>query len=262
MLRALIFDLDGTLIDTAAAHRAAFNAAFREFGLPWFWDDVSYLHLSAIAGDRERMGAYWQHLDPARAGTEYAHNVLAHLQAVKTRIYDSYLEGGRLPLRTGVLRLLREASAQGLRLAVTTDSAPAHVDALLEGAIGSDWRERFACVADAASVPGRKPDPAVYREVLEALGVAAADCLAFEDCDTGLAAARAVGISTVITSTACTVHHVFDDALRVLPHLGDPGRLLPMTMPGMMRPWVDVPALRQWHQRGELAGRARQSSAA
>jgi beta-phosphoglucomutase-like phosphatase (HAD superfamily) len=262
MLRALIFDLDGTLIDTAAAHRAAFNAAFREFGLPWFWDDVSYRRLSGIAGDRERMAAYWHYLDPARAGTEYAHNVLAHLQAVKTRIYDAYLEGGRLPLRTGMLRMLCEASGLGLRLAVTSDSAPAHVDALMGGAIGSDWRERFACVADAASVPMRKPDPAAYREVLDTLGIAAGECLAFEDCANGLAAARAAGISTIVTTTACTVTQNFDAALRVLPHLGDPGRLLPMTMPGMMRPWVDVPALRQWHQRGELAGRSKLPSEA
>lgn len=55
-LRALIFDVDGTLADTElAGHRVAFNGAFAEAGLPWFWDQDRYDELLQVAGGKERM---------------------------------------------------------------------------------------------------------------------------------------------------------------------------------------------------------------
>ena len=54
-LQALIFDVDGTLADTEAAHLAAFNQAFAEEGLDWHWDITLYTELLEISGGKERM---------------------------------------------------------------------------------------------------------------------------------------------------------------------------------------------------------------
>ena len=55
MLKALIFDVDGTLADTEAAHRAAFNEAFAQEGMDWHWDLPLYTQLLQVSGGKERM---------------------------------------------------------------------------------------------------------------------------------------------------------------------------------------------------------------
>jgi beta-phosphoglucomutase-like phosphatase (HAD superfamily) len=60
MLKALIFDVDGTLAETEMAHLAAFNHAFVEVGLDWRWDVPLYNRLLAVSGGKERIKAYWR----------------------------------------------------------------------------------------------------------------------------------------------------------------------------------------------------------
>ncbi len=56
-LRALIFDVDGTLAETEEAHRAAFNATFRAWGLGWHWSQADYRELLKTTGGKERVRA-------------------------------------------------------------------------------------------------------------------------------------------------------------------------------------------------------------
>ena len=59
MLKALIFDVDGTLADTEHAHMDAFNQAFAAEGLDWHWDEALYTRLLEVSGGKERMLAFW-----------------------------------------------------------------------------------------------------------------------------------------------------------------------------------------------------------
>jgi HAD superfamily hydrolase (TIGR01509 family) len=241
MLSALIFDVDGTLADTEEAHRAAFNAAFRETGLGWHWSPAVYAGLLDVTGGRERIRHYWQQVDSLGAAAPDADATVAALHARKTRHYDALAGGGQLPLRPGVLRLIREAQAARLPLAIATTTTPANIDALLRVPLGRDWRDLFGAVCDAGSAVAKKPAPDVYRCALAALGVEAQDCLAFEDSANGLQAARAAGIPTIVTPTAYTRGHCFDGALLLLAHLDDPNH-----------PVVDLAALRRWHAGAQL----------
>ena len=65
-LKALIFDVDGTIAETEEAHRAAFNVAFAEFGLPWHWDRVKYRELLKVGGSVERRASRAQYHQPSR----------------------------------------------------------------------------------------------------------------------------------------------------------------------------------------------------
>ena len=78
MLKALIFDVDGTLADTEMAHLAAFNHAFAEMGLDWQWDVPLYTRLLAVSGGKERIKAYWQ----TRAQVQEWGQVRVHLLAL------------------------------------------------------------------------------------------------------------------------------------------------------------------------------------
>ena len=248
MLNALIFDVDGTLADTETVHRQAFNAAFAQAGLDWVWDAPLYTQLLRVAGGKERIAHYWEQVDPNRATHGTAAATIDRIHAIKTREYAQRVTGGQLALRPGMLRLIREAHAAGMPLAIATTTTPANVEALLSTPLGADWRRYFTAVCDAATPGRKKPAPDVYLAALAALEVPAAECLAFEDSDNGLRAATAAGIPTLITPTAYTAMQDFDGALLVLPHLGDPATPMAQRLHGTDQRWADLAALRRWHE--------------
>jgi len=215
MPAALIFDVDGTLADTEEAHRLAFNAAFRDAGLPWHWDRPLYTRLLAVAGGKERLRHFARTADPALP----IDSRIDRLHAGKTHHYERLAGAGRLPLRPGVLRLLQQARAARLPLAIATTTTPVNLDALLRAPLGDGWRDWFAAICDGATPGRKKPAPDVYHAVLHKLGVDGAACLAFEDSEHGFWAARAAGIPTVVTPTAYTAGHDFSGAWMVLDGL-------------------------------------------
>lgn len=248
MLKALIFDVDGTLADTETAHREAFNAAFERCGLDWHWDQDLYTDLLRVTGGKERIAHYWQTVDPEYANARGTPERINQMHAVKTQEYEQRVGGGRLPLRPGVQRLIREAHACGMPMAIATTTTPANVDALLSTPLGPAWREYFVAVCDASTPGEKKPSPDIYLSALAALNLPPADCLAFEDSENGLRAARAAGIPALITTTAFTAKHDFTGAMWIMPHLGDPAMPLPARLPGGGQRWVDLAALRHWHE--------------
>ena len=248
MLQALIFDVDGTLADTEGAHRAAFNAAFAQVGLNWHWNEALYTRLLNVAGGKERIAHFWHMVDPVEARSHHAKSLTARIHAIKTRLYAEQVGGGKLALRPGVQRLIREAHAAGMPMAIATTTTPANVGALLRTPFGADWQTLFVAVCDGASTAPKKPAPDVYHAALRGLGLPSYACIAFEDSENGLRAASAAGIPTVITPTAYTALHSFGEALLVLPHLGDPGEPIRQRIAGADHRWVDLAALTRWHE--------------
>ncbi|MEY4757347.1 MAG: hypothetical protein RJA34_2245 [Pseudomonadota bacterium] len=234
MLKALIFDVDGTLADTEMAHLAAFNHAFKEEGFDWHWDVELYTRLLEISGGKERIRAYWETREgmPKEVGHDAIQQTVSRLHEIKTAAYEQAVQDGAVQVRPGVLALLSEASAAGLHLAIATTTSPVNIAALLKKAIGPDWRCHFQVIEDASTAPRKKPEPMVYLQTLSHLGVAASQCLAFEDSENGLRAARAAALATVITPNDFTATHNFSGALRILPNLGG----------------VGVAQLREWNQ--------------
>jgi beta-phosphoglucomutase-like phosphatase (HAD superfamily) len=107
----VIFDVGGTLADTEEAHRQAFNATFKEFGLAWFCDVELYVELLAVAGGKERLAYYCRCVDPARLAKPDGMAFIAKLHERKTRLYERRLEMGEAPARPGVIHLVRELPA-------------------------------------------------------------------------------------------------------------------------------------------------------
>jgi HAD superfamily hydrolase (TIGR01509 family) len=246
-MQALIFDVDGTLADTETAHRHAFNAAFAETGLDWFWDEALYARLLKVAGGKERLLHYWRTVEREEADGAKALEVVEAVHAIKTRHYTERVRGGGLPLRPGIARLMDEANAAGIRVAIATTTTPANLDALLQVHFGAAWRTRFAAIGDAGTTRAKKPSPDVYQHVLAQLGLQPEACLAFEDSSNGLLAARAANVPTVVTPTGYTSQDCFDGALAVLPHLGDPQTPILQPVRGEPHRWVDLATLRRWH---------------
>ena len=219
MLKALIFDLDGTLADTEETHRQAFNAAFIEFGLWWDWGPPLYAQLLAISGGKERLRHYIDTLRVSGAERARLLETIPALHDTKTRIYTELIQRGRRPFRPGVLPLLGAASAAGLKLAIASTTTSANVSALLEANLGPSAGIRFDVIACGDQVKAKKPAPDIYRLVLASLRLAPEDCIALEDSLNGLRAAKAAGLATVVTPSRWTMEQDFSAADLVLPSL-------------------------------------------
>jgi len=250
-LHALLFDVDGTLADTERdGHRPAFNQAFSDAGLDWYWDVALYGKLLAVTGGKERMKHYIDHFRPDYRKPDNFEEMVAELHKVKTRHYSALAARGGIPLRPGVKRLLIEARAAGLRLAIATTTTPENVTVLLEHSLGAGTQNWFEVIAAGDIVPAKKPAPDIYHYALEKMGLAAAECLAFEDSENGLRASLGAGLKTLVTVNDYTLDHDFTGAAVVLSDLGDPGapnRRLAGADLG--QPIVDVAYLRALHQR-------------
>ena len=220
-LRAIIFDVDGTLAETEEAHRQAFNETFAEWGLPWQWSRELYAELLGVTGGKERLRHFIETHRPER-GEEILERI-PELHARKTRRYGRIIASGGVPLRPGVERLIGEARRMGLKVGVATTTSTPNVDALIRATLGRPAAEVFDAMACGEEVTEKKPAPDLYELALEKLEVFPAEAVAIEDSANGLKSALAAGVQTVIAPSGYTAGEDFTNALAVVSHLGDPG---------------------------------------
>ena len=219
-LKALIFDVDGTLAETEELHRRAFNKVFPDFGLDWNWDQTLYRHLLNVTGGKERIASYMDECGIAANDPLRAQN--AEIHAAKTKFYTGYVLSGELELRPGVTRLMNEAIEAGIAVTIATTTSLANVKALLETNFSAEIVEAIQIIGAGDMVDNKKPAPDVYNIVVEQLGFAPDECIAFEDSRNGLLSAMAAGIPALITPGIYTDDHDFASAVCVVNNLGEP----------------------------------------
>jgi len=217
MIKALIFDVDGTLAETEEAHREAFNDTFAANGINWFWDIPMYGILLKTTGGKERMAAYQKTHRPDEPQMDWAR--IKDLHSQKTKRYVDILEAGGLPLRDGVADLITRATAAGLRLAVATTTSRPNVDALAACCWGKAPEEIFEVIATGEQVKAKKPAPELFELALNGLGLPAENCLAFEDSRNGVLSATGAGLRTIVTPGRYTKDDDFTGAAQVIASL-------------------------------------------
>ena len=239
-IKAIIFDVDGTLADTEDAHRIAFNKTFAENGLDWNWDAVLYGKLLKVTGGKERIKYFVDSFLTGYNKPENFEEFVKHLHKVKTAHYTAMLADGHIPLRPGIRQLINEARAAGIRLAIATTTSPENVAALLEAELGKDWENYFTSIGCGDIVPHKKPAPDIYHWVLNDLGLAPGDCIALEDSSNGLRSSLAAGIGTYITPNHYTRNQDFTGAAAVFDDLSDLGAFYRATGLPLSKPAISV----------------------
>ena len=198
MIRALVFDFDGLILDTETAMIDAYGDVHRAHGAPFeralFVRSVGHADYA---------------FDPWRAFGKGADRDA--LEAERRAFNRSRNEGQ--PVLPGVLALIADARAAGLRLGLASNSGREHVEGHL-GRVG--LLGLFDCVACRGDAPSPKPEPDLYRLVLGRLGLRGSEAIAFEDSHAGSLAASRAGLWVVAVPNPSTGHHDFGHAdLRV-----------------------------------------------
>lgn len=215
-ITAVVFDVDGTLVDSERdGHRVAFNAAFEEAGLPDRWDVTTYGRLLAITGGARRLASWFE--SSGRTPDE-ARRLAEKLHARKTELMRDLIEDGRVQARPGVHRLLGELEAAAIPMHVATTGTRAWVEPLLDRVFGP----RFQIVVTGTEVSDLKPSPAAYLEVLRRTGTTAGAAVAVEDSANGVNAAVAAGLRCVAAYNSYTRDDDLSGATLVTGGLDDP----------------------------------------
>jgi HAD superfamily hydrolase (TIGR01509 family) len=200
MLEAVIFDLDGTLVDSEQqGHRPAFNDAFEAFGLPDRWSRPLYRELLATTGGERRLFAWLSSPESSYFGRpeNEQRQMAASLHRWKTNRVEAMAAAGTIPAREGVADWLDQLAGKGIRLAVATTGSRQWTLPLLGKVFGED---RFEVVVAGDDVARRKPDPEAYRLALRHLGLDRSAVVAVEDSGPGWEAARAAALTCVVVA--------------------------------------------------------------
>lgn len=191
MIRALVFDFDGLIVDTEtpliesyAAVHAAHTVAF---------DRAAF---ARSVGHADYAFDPWHGFSP--------HADRAALEEERRRIKVELL--ARQPVLPGVVPLLQDAAARGLPIGLASNSEHSWVEPHLDRL---DLRKYFAFIACRGDVPSPKPEPDLYRRVLNQFGLRGPQAVAFEDSQTGVTAAKRAHLWTVAAPGPSTLHHDF-----------------------------------------------------
>lgn len=227
-IQALIFDVDGTVAETADIHRAAFNRAFEEHGLNWHWDREIYSQLAPVEFSLPKLRLFSVASRRSGQGEGANHADLAKIATHKSKIYCQFLREGAAHLRPGVARLMKEALHEGFVLGAVSTSTRVETQALLTAVLGFhnlSWISSLKTAEDAALHAAER---SLYRAVLNDLGIMGHRAIAIDDSANGATAATDNGIAVLATPSMYTSSNRFENAVLTLSDLGQPAE--PFTM--------------------------------
>lgn len=196
MIKGIIFDFDGTIIDTETAWYTAFNEAYAEYGV-----DLTLEQYSTCIGTSLNSFNPYEYL---MTDLKLAIDKEAFSKAVKQR-HSKLME--LETIRPGIQHYLDSAKKAGLRIGLASSSSLEWVEKYLNQ-LGI--RDYFECIRTADHVAKVKPDPELYNQTLACLGITSNEAVAIEDSPNGSKAAAAAGIPCIVTPNEITNFLEFD----------------------------------------------------
>lgn len=203
MLKAVIFDFDGIIVDTEPLHYRAFQEILEPLGLGYAWDEYVARYMGF--DDRDAFVEAF-----AVAGQQLSFDALEQLIDRKARIFQEVIASGVTPY-PGVVRLATELAGE-VPVALCSGALPSDILPILSQL---SLEKVFAVMVTASDVAASKPDPASYRLAVERLqsafpthGIDPASCLAIEDTPAGIASATGAGVRVVAVTNSYPADHL------------------------------------------------------
>ena len=215
-LEGVYWDLDGTLANTELeAHLPAFNKAFKDLYIDWYWDEKTYIDLLKINGGRNRISYY---SDVCK--TNLTNDQIVNIHQRKQSNYLNLVENGAVKLKKGVQRLINELKENGVRQFIVTSSSRIQVNTLIDILFKNVNPFEFFITSEDVNI--HKPDPLPYLKAISLSGIDKINSIVFEDSIPGVKSALSAKLPTICVQSNIPVQFTSDIDLKVIINtLGD-----------------------------------------
>jgi len=205
-LKAILFDFDGTLVDSEPLHFQMWQQLLAKYGV----ELTEQQYKDHYAGVPTTLNA----VDMI---SRFKLSIPAHsLASAKKELTRSIIAKSGFPLMPDVREILAQLTCYDLKLGIVTGAAKSNVHATIKA---HSLEKYFSIIVSGEDVSRNKPAPDCYLLAMSQMGVTARDCLAFEDTELGLTAASSAGIMCLAIPTALSSHHDFSNAVGVFSSL-------------------------------------------
>ena len=183
-IKAVLFDMDGTLIDTERYYRIFWPKAMAEFG--YHMTDEQVLSMRSLG----------RPFAPAQLRSWFGEELDYYaIRARRTEMMEECLDREGVRLKPGAVEILEELKRRGIIAAVATATPLERTEKYLNA---TGIRPYFSHIISATQVKEGKPSPDIYLYACEQLGLKPGECLAVEDAPNGIMAAYRAGLSVVM----------------------------------------------------------------
>ena len=191
-LEGVYWDLDGTIANTELeAHLPAFNYAFKDFNLNWYWDKSIYLDLLKINGGKNRISYYSKLINKSLNNQE-----VKKIHEQKQYHYINYVKKNNvLSLKPGVYRLTKELQRKKIRQFIVTSSSKKQAK-LIINQLFKEFNP-FEFVISSDDVQLHKPNPLPYLKAMKLSGIKFNKSIVFEDSIPGLKSSLEAKLPTI-----------------------------------------------------------------
>ena len=191
-LEGVYWDLDGTIANTELeAHLPAFNYAFDDFNLNWYWDKITYIDLLKINGGKNRISYYSKLINKPLNDEE----ILKIHERKQSHYIDQVIKNNSITLKTGVDRLIKELKQKKIRQFVVTSSSKKQAK-LIINQLFKEFNP-FEFIISSDDVKLHKPNPSPYLKAMELSGIKFNKAVAFEDSIAGIRSSLAAKLPTI-----------------------------------------------------------------
>lgn len=208
MIKAVIFDMDGIIVDSDPIESLALEQMLKEYGKTPILNHVGLAHTPGATSDE-----YW---DSLMKKYNFNENV-AVLRERKREIFVEIITKGITPM-SGTLELIQKLKKKKIKIAVASSRFLKHVFLILELL---EIKKYFDAITGPTKTVKRKPFPDIYLEAAKALGVPPALCVALEDTETGILSAKNAGMKVIAIPNKFTKSHDFSKADKIVTSLSD-----------------------------------------
>ena len=171
-MKSLLFGSIGTLVESSEIQRKAFNRAFKEFGVDWYWNTANYIKMLQNPGGLNRLIEYSKNeLNPEDAKR-------IHLLKIK---HFKLLSENTLKPREGILDLIQYALKHNIKIGFITTTTKDTVDLVINNLTKYIDFSKFDLITHDEFVTKRKPDPEIYKFALKKLGAIHSSSIAIEN---------------------------------------------------------------------------------